>query len=240
MFGSDQTHLKIHRFIGDFDLSPHTVIVNNVALLHQWLRILRFAVGENVILCSGNRHEILGRIIALSKHEASIEVIERRVNEAEPQREVTLYCAILKRENFELAVQKAVEVGVTRIVPVRSHRTVKLNVKQERLLTIIKEAAEQSGRGILPILEEPKSFSDAIGDSSRCQARLFFDIMSEPFQPALIAGKTSACAFIGPEGGWSPEERAAAKQAGLHFVTIGPLVLRGETAAIVAGYLLCR
>ena len=182
MFGSDQTHLKIHRFIGDFDLSPHTVIVNNVALLHQWLRILRFAVGENVILCSGNRHEILGRIIALSKHEASIEVIERRVNEAEPQREVTLYCAILKRENFELAVQKAVEVGVTRIVPVRSHRTVKLNVKQERLLTIIKEAAEQSGRGILPILEEPKVFRRDRRQQPLPSAPIF-DIMSNHFSP---------------------------------------------------------
>lgn len=238
MSGSDQTILKIHRFIGDFDLSSQTVTVEDKDLLHQWVRVLRFKAGENIILCNGNKNEIVGRIHSLDKHRAEIEVIERRVNAGEPKREVTLYCAILKRENFELALQKAVEVGVTRIVPVRSHRTVKLNIKRERLAAIIREAAEQSGRGILPVLEEPKSFPDAVGDSIDHQGRLFFDVYGTKFDPSSITSYASVCAFIGPEGGWSDEERAAAEQAGLQSVSLGPLVMRGETAAIVAGYLL--
>jgi 16S rRNA (uracil1498-N3)-methyltransferase len=151
-----------------------------------------------------------------------------------------LYCAILKRENFELALQKAVEVGVTRIVPVRSHRTVKFNIKRERMAAIIKEAAEQSGRGIIPVLDEPKSFPDAVGDSIHHDGRLFFDVYGSPFEVTTVHTLASVCAFIGPEGGWSDEERAAAKQAGLRSVSLGPLVMRGETAAIVAGYLLAR
>ncbi len=240
MSGSDQNRVKIHRFIGEFDLTDATVVVTNKELLHQWARVLRFQVGDTIALCNGNRHEIIGKIISLGKDRAEVEIINRDINPAEPEREVVLYAAILKRESFEWMLQKAVEAGVTRIVPMRSHRTVKLNVKKERLETIIREAAEQSGRGILPILSEPMSFPDAVADSERYEGRFFLDLSENNLEPHMIKPLRSAVAFIGPEGGWSQEERLASHHAGLTHVSIGPLVLRGETAAIIAGYLLTR
>lgn len=240
MSGSDQNRVKIHRFIGEFDLSTPTIVVRDKELLHQWSRVLRFTAGDTLILCNGNRHEIVGKVLSLAKDRAEIEVMTHNVNQAEPEREVVLYAAILKREHFEWMLQKAVEVGVTRIVPMRSHRTVKLNVKRERLEAIIREAAEQSGRGIMPVLSEPMSFPDAIADSDRYEKRFFLDLSETNLDDHLVKPLKSAAAFIGPEGGWSPEERLAARHASLTPVSIGPLVLRGETAAILAGYLLTR
>lgn len=228
----------MHRFIGAFDLSPKVIVVDDKELLHQWSKVLRFKTGEQVILCDGRKQEIVGRIISLDKQQVQVEVVERRANKAESKMEIVLYCAILKRENFELVVQKAVETGVARIVPVRTERTVKLNIKRERLEAIIKEAAEQSGRGVMPTLDEPLDFAQAMTQSSRQQARFFFDVGAQHFYKMQAINRTSVAVFIGPEGGWSEAERAAAADAGLMPVSLGERVLRGETAAIVACFLL--
>ena len=87
-----------------------------------------------------------------------------------------------KKENFELVVQKAVEIGVKEIIPIITKRTVKLNLKYDRLEKIIKEAAEQSGRGILPILRKAMDFKKAIEEAEQNNINLFFDISGKKFQ----------------------------------------------------------
>ena len=148
-----------------------------------------------------------------------------------------LYCAILKRENFELVVQKATEIGVREIVPLITQRTVKLDIKEERLRKIITEAAEQSGRGRVPMLRQAMSFADALADAQRNDANFFFDISDVIVEEGAIGDAMRRGLFVGPEGGWSYEEVLAARAAGCHIISLGALTFRAETAAIIASYL---
>jgi 16S rRNA (uracil1498-N3)-methyltransferase len=150
--------------------------------------------------------------------------------DTEPARSVTLCCSILKRENFELVVQKATELGVSRIIPIIAERTVKTGLKMERLKAIAKEATEQSGRGVVPDISEPMSLTDALALPGH---KLFFHTGTQA-HPALSSDP--ALLFIGPEGGWSDRDVAAAVSAGCQVCSLGKRTLRGETAAIVACY----
>ena len=130
-----------------------------------------------MILCDGKLDEAVAKILLLAKDKAELEILEIIKNKNEPENYVILYCPILKKENFEIAVQKAVEVGVKEIVPIITARTVKFGLNKERLEKIIKEAAEQSGRGILPNLNEAIDFDKAIIEAkNKNEVNLFFQI----------------------------------------------------------------
>jgi 16S rRNA (uracil1498-N3)-methyltransferase len=227
--------MKQHRFIGDFNLSKSVIVSYNKELNNQIKNVLRLVIGEQVILSAGDEQEVLAEIENLNKDEVSFKVLEQRKNLAEADNFVTLYCSILKRENFELVVQKATECGVKEIVPIISARTVKTGLKSERLTKIIKEASEQSGRGLVPRLDEAISLSDALKSAKTNDLNLFFDASGEKLTQ-LVIGKNIGI-FIGPEGGWTDKEISLAKEHGCKIVSLGPLILRGETAAIVASYL---
>jgi 16S rRNA (uracil1498-N3)-methyltransferase len=149
--------------------------------------------------------------------------------------QVILYCSIIKRENFELMAQKATEVGVKEIVPLLSSRTIKLNIKSERVEKIIKEASEQSGRGKVPELHPPMTFKDALEHAKSNDLNLFFDPSGKIFSPLTQEKKIGV--FIGPEGGWDEDEIGLARAQNFQIVSLGKLVLRAETAAIVASFL---
>src|SRR3989339_309137 len=123
--------MKIHRFIGTFDLTPDHLVLQDTNLVHQMGRVLRLQVGERVVLCDGNGQEIEGEIEVIDKKSVTINVKLRRQNLTESPQRVVLYLALIKRENFELAVQKATEVGVSEIVPIGTQRTVKSSVNLE-------------------------------------------------------------------------------------------------------------
>ena len=143
----------------------------------------------------------------------------------------------MKKENFEIAVQKAVEVGVKEIVPIITARTVKFGLNKERLEKIIKEAAEQSGRGILPNLNEAIDFDKAIIEAkNKNEVNLFFQIGYPPLGHSMSKFKKIGV-FVGPEGGWTEEETKIAQSNGFTLVGLGKTILRAETAAIIASYL---
>lgn len=197
--------------------------------VHQVTRVLKMRTGERIILCDG------------ANHEAEYELVDssaKRVGEirkvGDVSRAVTLYAAILKRENFEWAVQKAVECGVSKIVPMITQRTIKKDVKRERLQEIAKEAAEQSGRGMVPEVTEPMDFGDAMKTAKG--EIYFFDVGGKKLQASDFSDLISL--FIGPEGGWDEHEIENAKRAGAAVASLGPRVLRGETACAVAVYLM--
>ncbi len=225
--------MKIHRFIGPIDISKAKIEIRDQELVHQINRVLKLRVGEQIIFGDGKGSEALSVLETVSKSLIEAKVISHTQNENEPAKSVTLYLAILKKDNFELAIQKAVEVGIARIVPVLTERTVKIGVNEERMKTIIREAAEQSGRGIVPELAEVVTFEQALAE---CQAdeTFFFDLTGESFEQTTTAQATAL--FIGPEGGFTPEEVTVAKEKGCLIANLGPLTLRGETAAIVASY----
>jgi 16S rRNA (uracil1498-N3)-methyltransferase len=227
--------MRLHRFIGDFDCAQTSIAIIDKDIVNQLSNVLRLGVGDQLILGDGNGHECIGEISERQKNSLTITVVERSENKNDPTVSTVLYCAILKRENFELVVQKATEIGISDIVPLITTRTVKLDIKEERLLKIIKEAAEQSGRGRLPILHAPMRLHDAFEHAHANDVNFFF-ALSDTAPSALSMGNRRGL-FVGPEGGWTDEEEVAARTAGCLVVSLGSLTFRAETAAIVASYL---
>lgn len=232
--------MRLHRFIGQFDCAGDHIEITDSGIVNQVVRVLRLGIGDQLIVSNGAGAECVCEITERHKDRLVVSVIERRVNASEPAVTSVLYCAILKRENFELVVQKATEIGITEIVPLITERTVKLDIKEDRLQKIIMEAAEQSGRGRLPILRAPMQFMDALADAKRNAVVLFFDLSDATIDSIDLYKSQSRGVFIGPEGGWTEKEVAAARAAGCAIVSLGALTLRAETAAIVASYLATR
>lgn len=225
-----------HRFIGRFPLEAKQFWIADRELAHQVREVLRLAPGEEIILSDGKNLEARAEIVSFDKEAVEVRILEVLTGSAESVTKVILYLAILKKENFELAAQKAVEVGVSKIVPVITGRTVKLGIKRDRLEKIIKEAAEQSGRSVLPELGEEIDFKGAVAAAGANKLNIFFNIGERQLNlPKTIHGKTIGI-FIGPEGGWDEFEVNSAKMAKFVMAGLGKLTLRAETAAIIGVY----
>ena len=219
------------------DLSQESVVITETDLISQWKNVLRLGVADAVILTDGAGMEAEGVIESLDKKRAVVNITSRTEISREPKRSVTLYAALIRRENFELIVQKATEVGVTKIVPLLTSRTVKTGYNGERLVKIAKEACEQSGRTRMPEITEPLRFEDAVSEAKHGQS-FIFHVSQTPASNGLGSGDANL--FIGPEGGFTDEEISFAEKAGLKTRSLGTLTLRAETAAIVASYIACN
>ena len=233
--------MRLHRFILDIDLSLKKILVSDLELLNQWRNVLRLKVGEEVILSDGNLNEVRGKILKLSSDMAFVQVLEKWKNEAEPEIELTLYLSLLKKENFEWAAEKVTEIGVRKIIPIITERTVKMNLNKERLQKIVREAAEQSGRGLVPEIHEVVKFEEALEEAKKDNGvNLIFEPEAEVVLDSSLRwnDKKKLGVFIGPEGGWSEKELDLARQCGARVVSMGKLTYRAETAAIVASSLL--
>lgn len=230
----DTVDMKIHRFIGEFRLDASRIRIADHALAHQMKDVLKLRVGERVVLCDGRGTEADGTIAAFSKTGVDIDIMERRANANEPGRRVILYCAVIKRELFDFVVQKATEAGVAEIVPVTTRRTVKQGLKRERLVTIMREAAEQSGRGVLPVLHDVMALEEAIADAGRNETNVVADAGGSDIRSVKPVDRIGV--FIGPEGGWESEEVRMMKEHGFPVVSFGKTTLRAETAALIGVY----
>lgn len=225
----------MHRFILPNQLSKEEMIVADHDIVRQVKDVLRLCVGEKIIISDGVDKEAEAEILELTKKYLKLNVLAIRKNDKEPERFVTLYCAILKRENFEWVVQKAVETGVKKIVPVITDRTVKSALNLVRLQKIAKEAAEQSGRGTVPEIVAPVKWSKAISDLPVGQLNLFCHFGGKQIKEIRLRDKKVGV-WVGPEGGWSEKEMAEAKKKDSEIVSLGNTVLRAETAATVGSF----
>ena len=257
--------MKIHRFIDDFDLSKKELEIGG-DIAHQIIKVLKLETGEKIELCDGKETLALGEIKEIGKKNVIVKISTplHQDSAGQKNKKVTLFCSILKKENFELVVQKATEVGVCKIVPIISARTIKTGLNLERLNKIAKEASEQSGRISVPEILEPISFENALKAINKNDANILFDGSGEhsfeihaysPTGELLCSPRQSAqcisneCSpnledkfsrtniFIGPEGGWTEEEIKKARSADFKIINLGNLTLRGETAAIISSYL---
>ncbi len=231
--------MRLHRFILDLDLSTDQLGISDREATNQIRNVFRMEAGDPFVVCDGKGMEATVQVISDDKTIVA-KVVDRRSVDTESATKVTLYCAVLKRENFELVVQKAVECGVAAIVPVISSRTVKLGVKLDRLQKIATEACEQSGRGIVPEIVEPMSLRLAIVHAKSNATNFLFEPGSPAFQPSQTSQPlqpSSTGLFIGPEGGWDPAELDLMRAASFTAANLGPRILRAETAAIVATFL---
>lgn len=202
-------------------------------------KVLRMKVGENLFLCDGAGNDYDCCITDIKEDAISFNIIEKKPCLAEPLIKVTLFMALPKGDKMDYVIQKTVELGVHRIVPFSASRcVVKLSGKDAgkktaRWQKIAYEAAKQCGRGIIPQVEEPISFSELVGRVKSFDLPLFFYECEEQNSLKNILSQRSyqtVCAVVGPEGGFSQDEVQQAKAAGFVSVSLGKRILRCETA----------
>lgn len=206
---------------------------------HYLKHVLRLAPGAEVALFNGKDGEWLARIDRLSRGSISLEVRQLvRAQAVEP--ELWLMFAPIKRARLDILVQKAVELGVSRLVPVFTERTEVKRLNLDRHRANIVEAAEQCERLTLPEIVEPKAIFEVLADFPKdrrllaCVERGDADPIHQVLEEDPAYAERSAI-FCGPEGGFADTELDAfGKLSFIRFVSLGPRILRAETAAISA------
>lgn len=198
--------------------------------------VMRVAAGEEVVLFDGSGAEFLARVLSVRKQAVELEIVEHREISRELPLAVTLAVALPKGERQKWLVEKATELGVTRIVPLITERGVAQPVEAalERLRRSVIEASKQCGRNRLLEIGEPQRAVELFQAEPVTSIRLIAD----PTGPSIIAVTSGSRSYepiiaaIGPEGGFTEGETAAALAAGWQAVSLGPAILRVETAAI--------
>lgn len=202
-------------------------------------RSLRMRIGEAVTLSDGAGFDYDGEIEDITGDTVSVRLTKQYKNKSEPTLHVTLYPGMPKGDKLDLVVQKATELGAAGVVPVLTDRSVSrpdgksAAKKQERLQRIALEAAKQSGRGAVPQVGAMTSFKEAVR-SAKGTKILFYEGGGLPLSKCLPENETAISVFIGPEGGFAPEEVAFAKENGVLTATLGSRILRTETAPLAA------
>ena len=212
----------------------------------QMVQVLRLKEDATVVVLDGTGNEYQVRLSTIDAHGCEGFVESSTVSTSEPKTQVTLYLCLTQREKFEWILQKCTEVGVTTFVPVISSRSLiqdprEVENKFERWQRILQEAAEQSHRGRVPILERPLNYSTAVKQASSSKACCLIPWEEETSlslrEVVSHNSSTEIVLLVGPEGGFSKEEVELACQYGFHSVTLGKRILRMETAAVVASAL---
>lgn len=222
----------------DEDLKHGQGLSPSAGQAHYLMKVMRAKNGEGVILFNGRDGEWLSLIEDAGKKSCTLRIAEQRRPQAlDP--DIWLAFSPLKKNNTDFIVEKATELGVSRLIPVFTERTNTARVKSERLSLICMEAAEQCDRLSVPQVSEPITFADLIADWPQDRALLVPDETGggEPLKTVLeSATRYKPHGFlIGPEGGFAPSELDAFDN--LPFVTrvgLGPRILRAETAALAA------
>jgi len=202
------------------------------------VRVLRAQPGDEVRLFDGAGREALGVVVEAGKGGAVVE-LRRDVEAPRPAREVVLVTAVPRGERMEWLVEKTVEAGVAAIVPLAAHRSVRKEagpnaIRRWRRAAV--EAAKQCGRAVVPDVAEPTTLADAVARTSASR-RLVATPGSTSRVADLAQGGGPVAVFVGPEGGFETGESEALAQAGAASFGLGSMILRVETAAIVAVHL---
>jgi 16S rRNA (uracil1498-N3)-methyltransferase len=214
-----------HRFFIDADLAAGTSFALGHDEKHH-ARVVRVRDGEEVEVFNGR-----GASFVATYSAEGLQVV-RNAPDREARVALHLAMAIINLDKFDIVLQKATELGVRSIIPLVTERVEiraeRYRGKADRWRKIVFEAVKQSGRSVIPIVEEPKDFEEVI---KRDGTKVLFDADQEPatWQPG-----NPATLFIGPEGGWTERELQLAREHGCAFERLGVRRLRAETAAIVA------
>ena len=202
---------------------------------HYLARVMRVGAGDIVILCDDMTGEWTARVVDAGKRDVLLEVADHlRPREAVP--DLWLCPALLKKDRFDLVLEKATELGAGRIQPLVTRRCVADKLNLERARAITTEAAEQCARTALPQLAEPVKLDALLAGWPEGRVLFFADENGGAPAAEAFAGHTGPAAILtGPEGGFDEAERAAIRaHPAARPITLGPRILRGETAAIAA------
>lgn len=206
---------------------------------HYLATVLRLRAGDTVTAFNGHGVEWNTRVIGLTRRAGLLEVVETLEPLAESKLELTLVQAVVKAEPMDTIVQKATELGVTRITPVITEFCV-VRLDDERIVKrlahwdrIARSACEQSGRHVPPQISAPVSFEAYLGASDARRLRLMLDPQAPPQNVTELPGSIAAVdVIVGPEGGFGPRDEALLTQHDLRRLRFGPRILRADTAAI--------
>lgn len=225
------------RFFCDTVLED-TILLTGEDAVHL-SRSLRVRVGEEVTVCDGKKTDYRCVVESVSPDTVALHIEETCENRAEPPQEITLYQALPKGDKLDFIVQKAVEMGAARIVPVQTRFCVaksdakSFEKKRVRLQKIALEAAKQSGRGIVPEVCGLLSFKEAAAQLAAEKGMVCYEHGGEPIGKLMAEG-AAASLFIGSEGGFAEEEIAVLNENGVRCASLGVRILRCETAPIAA------
>ncbi len=210
----------------------------------EHLKVLRVKQGEKIVVSDGNGQDYVCRVTEVGKGETRAEVLETRPSEGEPSIRCGVYAAYPKGDKAETIIQKSVELGASEVVFFPSERCVSrpdpasLVKKLDRWAKVAREAAMQSQRGSVPAVRALASFEQAMAEAAKAELPLFLyeGEREQSLREALKGAETAKTAALvsGSEGGFSPEEAEAARAAGLCSVSLGPRILRCETAPLAA------
>jgi 16S rRNA (uracil1498-N3)-methyltransferase len=224
------------RFFVDAPLAPGAEVALGESRAHQLRSVLRLDQGATLALFNGRDGEWRGRLVRLTKREATV-AVEARLRPQTPEPDLWLLFAPIKGPRLDWIVEKATELGAAEIRPVLTRRTVVSRLNLDRLAAHALEAAEQCERLSVPPVRAPRPLDDALGDWS---ADRHLYVAAErrdatPMARAIRADGRPAAILVGPEGGFEPGELDRLAQLGFAtLVGLGPRILRAETAAAAA------
>jgi 16S rRNA (uracil1498-N3)-methyltransferase len=244
----------MHRFFVEPALLASSQIVKLPdAVAHQVRDVLRLAIGEQVILLDNSGAEALASIVQSNRAGVAVQILERRPGKSESPVRIILCQGLLKSARFEWMLEKGTELGVSVFVPTLCRRSMAGledagEAKMQRWRRIIQEAAEQCGRSRLPELTPIRPMMHSLNDIppgslallpyeeerdlSLRSTLLDFQHAHSEHHLSDQEEQTTVIVFIGPEGGFMPEEVELARRHGATIVTLGPRILRAETAAL--------
>ena len=232
--------MRFHRFYIKNPISGKTFDISDRDMVHQWRNVFRYNVGSQVILFDGSGTDYLCIVTSLRNLGGTVSVLrETKTTDLSRRKNIWLCMALTKKDNFELVVQKATEIGVSNIIPILCEHSEKKKINLERLQKIAIESSEQSGRGDVPVIYKATTLSELFQSSILPQDKMALHPEGEDFK-RYIAGidLSSIAVFIGPEGGFSPKEIDLFKSYNIPLLSLGSQILRAETAVIAVSSLL--
>ena len=237
----------MHRFFIDthqINFIQNRIIIENEDVKHI-SRVLRLKEKDKVEICDGKNTEYICEIQSIDKNSVSLSIIGKEQSFKEPPIKTVLYQGSPKGDKMNLIIQKTVELGITEIIPVKMKRTIvqfgdkDKQKKVDRWQRVALEAAKQSKRGIVPAVHFPLNFGQALEHSKKNQLNIMpyenenkkgFRTVMESLNKDNI---DKIGIWIGPEGGLAEEEVAKAINNKVHLITLGPRILRTETAGFI-------
>ena len=224
--------MRLNRFYLENFSGEKIVELKKGPIFHQIKNVLRMKIGNSLSLFCDNK-EAIYKIEKITSNDILLAWQEDIIIKNKTDREIILFQSLIKKDKMEWVIQKAVELGVTKIVPIISERSEKKNINLDRLNKISLEASEQCGRQDLIKISEPKKFKNILKKSRGLS--FLGDASGDDFVKSFLNKKnikSNINIFIGPEGGWSSEELKLAKDNKIEIVKLNNYILRSETASL--------
>lgn len=221
--------MKLHRFY----INPHIELkhdfwIQDKLLIHQWRNVLRMQPGQDIVLFDGISRDRLYKLKELTDKEAHVVLVtdfERKL----PKKHIYLMWSLLKKDKNDWVLQKCTELGVSHFMPIIADRSEKTGFNVERAEKIVIEAAEQCGRSDIPFVRDPMHIATAIEELAN-KVELY--ICEQDGEDSLQEGSDHVGVFIGPEGGWTDNEKQLFKNKNIKHLNLHDFTLRAETAAV--------